>query len=212
MAGRLAIIREGHGEAGAVDTLVAKVGKSLGVVPSVFASLPKSQRVAITSAESAVKGARLAAAMRPDAILLTADLDDGCPATLAPAWAGAVREANLGIPSALVLFHREYETLALSVASSLAGCDLAGITLAAASPPENPETPRGAKEWISRNLMGGTRYKPTVHQLALTRLLKIQELQAAGLSSYRRLEGALTFLAGEVRDRSTGVYPEVRSA
>ena len=108
--------------------------------------------------------------------------------------------------------------MALSIASSLAGRELRSptgkpiLTLGMPSSlPSHPESPRDAKGWVSRELMGGVTYKPTVHQLPLTRAMSIPDLHAAALSSFRRLETALEFLAREVRAGGTGVYPSRRS-
>ena len=207
--GSLVIVREGHGEAQAIEKLVARVGRDLGLVPDVFATLSANPRIVISSPETAVRAARVAARYRPDAILLTADLDDGCPADVAPRWAQAVRSEGLSMPVALVLFHREYETLALSVADSLAGMQLLPDVVldAGVSAPADPEGHRDAKGWLGRHLMGGRRYKPTVHQLPLTTLLDVGALRAAGLSSYRRLENAMVHLAAQAQAGTAAVYP-----
>ncbi|MFG1950702.1 hypothetical protein [Micromonospora sp. NPDC048830] len=213
--GRLVIIREGRGEDGSVENLVVRTGKELGVMPSPFWSIPPSPRYAITTPEQAVRAARIAATLNPSAALLTADLEDSCPATAAPRFADAVAKAGVGFPVAVLFFYREYETLAISIARSLGGSVLksptgqAIITLQSPqSVPSNPEQLRDAKGWVERELMGGVSYKPTVHQLPLTRAMKIAELRAAGLSSFRRLESALTFLATEVREGRAGIYPK----
>ena len=214
IAGRLAIIREGHGEAGAVENLVSRVGKSLGVMPEVFWSIPQSPRFVVSSPDRAVRATEIAATLSPSAVLLTADLEDLCPAKSAPEFARAIRDTGFPFPVALVFFYREYETLAISIADTLGGRELKsmnGKPIVTLSTPEkvpaNPEEPRDAKGWVQRNLMNGSSYKPTVHQLPLTRALKIEDLRASGLSSYVRLEAALMFLAGQVLTNSRGVYP-----
>ncbi len=211
---RLVIIREGHGEAGAIENLVVRTVRSLGLFHHPFASLPQSPRYTITSPAGAVRAAQIAAAQAPGAALLTADLDDECPAKVAPTYAKTLAEQHFTFPLAIVFFHREFETLAVSIAGSLAGRELkspAGQSILTLQTPtarlDNPERPRDAKGWVSRELMGGLHYKPTVHQLPLTREMRIEDLRAAGLSSFRRLESALLFLAEQVRSQSIGVYP-----
>lgn len=49
-------------------------------------------------------------------------------------------------------------------------------------------------------------YKPTTHQHRLTVAMRLPELRAAGLSSFRRLENAMQFLAQQA-GRRTEVYP-----
>lgn len=212
--GRLVIIREGHGEAGAVENLVSRIGTDLGVIPTVLASIPPSPRIVVTNSETAIHACEVASRLRPDAVLLTADLDDYCPAEHAPAIAADLRERSFNFPVALVFFHREYETLAISVAAHLGARELrspagqvVGILKTPDDLPSDAEIFRDAKGWVGRNLMGGASYKPTTHQLPLTRAMRLDELRAAGLSSYRRLENAVQFLGREVAGGNTGVYP-----
>jgi hypothetical protein len=212
--GRLVVIREGHGEAGAIENLVIRTIQHLGLFHNPFSALPPSNRFTITSPGGAIRAAQIAATQYPGSVLLTADLDDGCPADVAPARAAALRAEAFSFPVALVFFHREFETLAVSIAGSLAGRELrspAGRPILTLATPsvllENPEQPRDAKGWVARELMGGVKYKPTVHQLPLTRVMDIEALQVARLSSFRRLESALLFLAREVREARAGVYP-----
>lgn len=201
---RLVIVGEGHGEVRALANLVARVGSSAWVIPSTL-FVGGIHRRPITDEASAVRAARFLA-QGAGAVLLTADLDRRCPRTVAPEWADALRTASIGVPTALVLFHPESETLALSVADRLAGRQVAGVTLRTPLDPlADPEAHSGAKEWIRRNLLPA--YKPSTHQLALTQAMDIAELRAAGLSSYRRLESALRFLAASVEAGTTGVYP-----
>ncbi|MBT0769714.1 hypothetical protein KIH74_12320 [Kineosporia sp. J2-2] len=173
-----------------------------------------SPRYVISSPERAVNAARIAATLEPAAAILTADLEDSCPAKDAPVFAQAVRNEGLSFPVAIVFFFREFETLAISVAPSLTGKTLrspAGKPICTLGSPRNipssPEGPRDAKGWVSMELMGGLPYKPTVHQLPLTRAMRIADLRAGGLSSFVRLERGLHFLANEVRTGGTGVYP-----
>lgn len=212
--GRLGIVREGHGEEGSIETLVVRVCKDLGLHPNTFWSIRPSLRIPITSPETAVRAARISAASGAAAVLLTADSEDSCPRLAAPALAAAVRREKLDVPVAIVLFYREFETLAVATADRLAGRELRSradqLLEVLGQPPEllsDPESRRDAKGWIRANLMNGRAYKPTVHQLALTRLMHVADLRASGLSSFRRLENALRFLGNEVTEGSSGVYP-----
>lgn len=201
---RLVIVGEGHGEVRALANLVARVGSSAGVVPSTLFGGGIHRRP-ITDPASAVRAARLLA-QGAGAVLLAADLDRRCPRTVAPEWPDALRTASIGVPTALVLFHPEYETLALSVADQLAGRQVAGVTLRTPLEPLTaPEARSGTKEWIQRNLLPA--YKPSTHQLALTQAMDIAQLRAAGLSSYRRLGSAKQFLAASVEAGTARVYP-----
>ena len=214
MTGRLVVIREGHGELGSIENLVARVGLDLGVIPQVLASLPKSPRVVITDEESAVRAGQIAAKLSPDAALLTADLDDDCPHDFAPRVAARLRAEKFGFPVAMVFFHREFETMALSIAPALGGREIRsragqriGVLLHPAAVPADPESVRDAKGWVGRNLMSGRSYKPTTHQYPLTVAMPLPELRAAGLSSFRRLEHAMQFLGEQVSAGTAEVYP-----
>ena len=74
--GRLVVIREGHGEANSIENLVVRLCKDCGFYPAPFSSIPDSQRFVISSTDSAVRAAEIAAQQRPSAALLTADLED----------------------------------------------------------------------------------------------------------------------------------------
>lgn len=184
------------------------------MIPTVFASLPRSPRIVITDEESAVRAGRIAATLDPDAALLTADLDDDCPRDLAPRIAARLRQEKFGFPVAMVFFHREFETLALSIAPALGGRQLrsragqpAETLLHPTAVPADPESVRDAKGWVGRNLMSGRSYKPTTHQYPLTVAMRLPELRAAGLSSFRRLENAVQFLGQQASSGGTAVYP-----
>jgi hypothetical protein len=214
VTGRLVLVREGFGEAGSLESLVARVSLDAGVYPHPISSMPESIRIAVTNEQSALKAVEIAAKYSPDAVLVTADCDDDCPRDLAPRIAAALRERSFPFPVAVVLFYREYETLAVSIADKLDGVDLIStkgtviVTMSLSEPlPDDPEAYRDAKGWISRNLFGGVSYKPTLHQKPLTSRLRLNDLGVANLSSYRRLRSAIMFLAHEIASGSAGTYP-----
>jgi len=214
MTGRLVIVREGHGEQGAIERLIARVAKSAGLIPSPIASIPESIRHVVTGPESALAAAEIAARYSPNAVLITADCDDMCPRDLAPQISAALRQRSFPFPIATVLFYREYETLAVSIADRLNGATLqspGGTTIAtlslSAPMPNDPEAFRDAKGWIKKHLMGGQSYKPTTHQLPLTNQMSIDDLRTADLSSFRRLETAIRFLGSEMEHGTSNTYP-----
>ena len=99
-----------------------------------------------------MRAGRIAEKLDPDAAMLTADLDDDCPRDVAPRIAARLREENFGFPVAMVFFHREFETLALSIAPALGGRQLwsrAGqpveVLLHLVTVPDDPESVRDAK-------------------------------------------------------------------
>lgn len=213
MSTSLLITGEGHGEVEACGRLVTRTLKAQGYIGSVFHHVAPPRRFKIDAAGQLENACEYARIQRPGALLLTSDWEDGCPATDAPVLAARVRQLNLPFPTAVVLFYREYETLALSIADKLAGKTLhigATNSVKLAAAPEmlaDPEKPRDAKKWIENNLLNGLSYKPVTHQLPLTSLMNPEDLRAADLSSFRRLERGLDHLAQCVLKGTADVYP-----
>lgn len=76
----------------------------------------------------------------------------------------------------------EFETWFLAAAKSLGGRK--GLS-AELEPPPHPETIRGAKEWLSRNMVLARKYSPSVDQAAL---VAVMDLTAAkSCKSFARL-------------------------
>lgn len=82
----------------------------------------------------------------------------------------------------VIIAKREFETWFLTAAQSLGGlrglCE--GLTA-----PRDPEAIRGAKEWLSRNMVPGKKYSPTVDQTAL--VAKMDLTVARSCKSFDRL-------------------------
>lgn len=212
MSPSLLITAEGHGEVEACGRLVARTLKAQGHIPGAFNEIRPPRRFKIDGPGQLEAACEFARTQRPSALLVTSDWEDGCPAHDAKPLADRVRALGLPFPAAVVLFYREYETLALSVAQSLAGMALhlpTGIVQLSSSVPPlaDPEVPRDAKGWVKKHLFNGRAYKPTTHQLPLTKLMNPADLRAADLPSYRRLERGLDHLARNVLVGGTAVYP-----
>lgn len=210
----LLIIGEGHGEVASAGRLAARVlAKHGSIKGQPFHGVLPTLRMGILREADLQAACEIARTLAPAALLLTSDLDDACPAEVAPTMAETVRALNLPFPAAVVLFHREYETIFMAGAASLSGAQLplgAGpITLQSnVELVHDPESKRDAKAWVGRNLLPEkVNYKPTVHQEAFTRKVDLDELRASGLSSFRRLESGLRHLAHEVAQGQSSVYP-----
>ena len=81
-----------------------------------------------------------------------------------------------------MLAHCEFETWFLASAESIAGQVGLRSDLTA---PENPESIRGAKEWLQRHMPHGRKYSETIDQ---PRLASIFDLKAARRSpSFKKL-------------------------
>ncbi len=101
----------------------------------------------------------------PDgAVLLILDSDDECPARFAPSLLARAREARSDLAIGVVLAKREFEAWFLAAADSLRGKRGLASSLTA---PNDPESIRGAKEWLTARMAPGRRYVETLDQPAL---------------------------------------------
>ena len=75
-----------------------------------------------------------------------------------------------------VLPKAEYEAWFLAAADSIAGQH--GID-ASTTPPDDPESIQGAKEWLGARMPRGQRYRATLHQAALTAIFDLDAARAA---------------------------------
>jgi hypothetical protein len=207
--GRSYIVIEGRGENGSVEHLMRKLSVDLGH-PETFWKVG-GRTTNLKSASALIQQCeKLRARGDCDRALLLQDDEDGCPRLDGPRLAGVVRGLDLPFPVAVVLFFREYETLFLPCLHTMAGRPLKddrGIELAPlvadARFSGDPEAMRNAKKEINRFLPRTHPYKETTHQLALTRLLDLATLRAAGLPCFGTLERAAAFLL----ESAGGVYP-----
>ncbi len=109
------------------------------------------------------KALAIAAARRPDAILVTCDADDDCPKTWAESVATLVKPS--GRTAAAVMAVREFEAWLLWSRSD-AELKKAKVT--------DPDRVRNAKGKLEGLVAG---YEPTTHQLELTRQMDLQRLR-----------------------------------
>lgn len=206
------ILVEGHGEVTAAPNLITRLWADLSL-PHLSWARPIRPR-GITS-DGGVRRAceQLRAKDDVRAVLILRDDDDGCPQIDGPALADTVRELSLPFPVATVLAYREYESLFLASLPSLAGKnikDASGMVrpgiAADAVFDGDPESIRDAKGWLSRHMPKGRKYKETLDQLPLTRMVDFGIVRNQGLPWFGTLERGLGHLAsaapGEV-----GVYP-----
>jgi hypothetical protein len=211
MAGRAYLVVEGHGETQAALALVTRLWKNLGLPPMYWDDRVIRGRALHTRAgvDQAIELVRRKRDVR--ALLILRDEDDSCPKETGPLAAGWVARARLAFPAAVVLLRREYETLFLPSLWRMAGkplVDPRGVQRPGiregAHYDGDPEAPRDAKGEISRRFARGA-YKPTIDQLALTRMIDFEDLRAVGLPAFGTLERALRFLAQEAC--AGAVYP-----
>ncbi|HYW08057.1 MAG TPA: hypothetical protein VE913_13935 [Longimicrobium sp.] len=206
----LAIV-EGYGEIDAVEALLARLWADLGHGYIPWRAVRGKNLLQREGVEKYAEVAR----RRPRcaALLLLRDADDDCPKQTGPLTAGWLRDLGLPFPGAVTLFRREYETMFLPCLPDMAGRPLrsaAGIELpgirAGAEYLDDYETPRDAKGVVSTFFTGNRSYKPTVHQLPLTRMLNFARLRESELPSFGTLERSLVFLAANAGHHAV-VYP-----
>lgn len=203
---------EGHGEVAAAGNLISRLWKETGH----WMAWGKPIRWKNLHLQKGVEsGARYVNSMSDvGALLVLRDEDDACPKQAGPEAASWLRALELPFPTALVLLHREYEVLFLPCVAQMAGRPIADRSgqlrpgLEAGTHYEGDwESHRGVKEWLSRHFEGSRRYKPTVDQLPMTRMLDLETVRRANVPCFATLERALAFLAASIDRASPEVYP-----
>jgi hypothetical protein len=176
----VACIVEGHGEIRAVPILIQRL---VGLVnPNLWAIIPRPIRQpggTLLSSGGLEKAVELAVCglTEPGLVLIILDSEDICPKEVAPLLlARAERVAAGRRQVAVVLAHREFECWFIAAAKSLAGHS--GLPPDLIAPPD-PESIRGAKEWLRRNMAVGRTYSPAIDQPALTNRFDIEAARAA---------------------------------
>jgi hypothetical protein len=192
----IAAIVEGHGECEAVPILVRRIAHVLvpGLVPCVHPviRIPASKLIKQGEIERAIE-----LAVRKNAgqggILVLLDCDDGCPAETGPALLQRAVKARPDIPISVVLAKREFEAWFLAAAESLRRkrglpADLVG--------PANPESIRGAKEWLTDRMPPSLAYSESSDQPALASVFDINAARRADSfdKCYREVSKLLTRL------------------
>jgi len=187
MAKRIACVVEGHGDLEAVPIAVHRVAHHAApeLVVQVSAPLrtPKSRLVKPGELERAVEFA----ARRIDrkgAVLVVLDSDADCPALVGPQLLARASGAACGLPVAVVLAKREFESWFVAAAESLGGrVGLPGNLQA----PADPENILGAKEWLTDRMEGTRSYSPTLDQPVLARVFDLDRaLRTDSFAKFRR--------------------------
>lgn len=176
---RIATIVEGKGEVEAVPILLRRIGHRLR--PDVVLDLPRPIRV---PRQRIVKPGELEqsiqlAALRAGSggrILVLLDAETDCPATLAPQLVQRAANARPDIRNRVVLAKSEFESWFLAAARSVAGRREIdeGTTR-----PNDPESIRDAKGWLSARMPRGRSYRPTLDQAALTARIDLDAARTA---------------------------------
>lgn len=166
----LGCIVDGQGEEAALPLLVRRIAGTVdpGLVVEVRCYRIKRGRIGpgLNDLETAILRLRKLLSP-PGGILALFDSDDDDPVALQAALVSRLGAALAGDGTAYsaVLASREYEAWFLTAADPLRGLRGLADDLA---PPPNPEAVRGAKQWLSRHMAGGRRYRETADQAAFT--------------------------------------------
>jgi hypothetical protein len=167
---KIAAIVEGHGECEAVPILIRRIARDIdpGFVPNVLQPLRVSVNKLLKEGEierSITFTARKLQGRGGIIVIVDCDWDNGCPAKDGPALLKRAKTARNDLPISVILAKKEFEAWFLAAAESLRGKKGLPNDL---EPPEDPESIRGAKEWLSDRMPPSKSYTETTDQPALT--------------------------------------------
>jgi hypothetical protein len=158
---------EGKGEVGAAPLLIRRICNELFGLFALRTEQPvrvtRSRLVREGELERAIRLARIRS-HAPGPVLVVLDADEDCPAILGPNLKARALAIAQPQSVSIVIPKSEFETWFLAAAQSLSG--KRGLRQGLLPPPD-PEAIRGAKEWLSRNMVPGRKYSPSVDQTAL---------------------------------------------
>ena len=188
MIERVIPIVEGEGEVIAVPKLLYKLMRKF----DLHAHIETPHRIKRNGIlkpqvlETAVERAAIAGGPR-SAILILLDSDhltpgEDPPCVLGPKLLALAKDARSDRRILVCLAEVEFETWFIAAAESLCGRERLPSTL---SRPDNFEGIRGAKEWLSSQIDGPYKYKPTASQAALVQHMDL-DLARHHSASFRR--------------------------
>lgn len=115
-------------------------------------------------------------------VLVVIDADDDCPATLGPDLLRRAESVRPGLRVSVVLANREFESWFLAAAPSLGG--RAGLP-DGLEVPEDSETRRDCKGWLSHQRSDQGKYRPRADQATLADAFDL-ELAEKNSRSFRK--------------------------
>lgn len=174
---RIAPIVEGHGEIQAVPLLLRRMGRER--PHPVVVDVPHPIRVLknkLQRPEELERAVDLAArkAGQAGAVLVLLDADDDRPCEIAPRLLQRAQAVRSDVPIAVVLANREFESWFLAAWESIREHRR---VVSRAAPPEDPESVRGAKEWIEAHM--DENYSEVLHQPAFVDLMDLEQARKA---------------------------------
>ena len=166
-------IVEGPGEVDAIPILIRRIAAT--ALPGVVPHIPRPIRVKrdrFLKENELERYVDLAARQSgPDGgVMIVLDADDDCPPELAATILRRATRARSDRPIKVVLARREYEAWFLAAADSIAGRRGLPVDITA---PNDAESIRNAKGWLTSRMPPGRAYKETRDQPALTSLFDL---------------------------------------
>ena len=188
----VASIVEGHGEVSALPILLRRIHAESDAASSPLILNPPLRVKAgsfLNDAAYRDRYLQLAAAKarysgRKPLVLVFLDCEDGCPASQGPQLHQFAGAHCIGLHSLICLAYREFETWLVAAAPSLGG--VRGFPHGVATP-DNPESKRDAKGWISLRL--GRSYNEPSDQPAFTSSFEFGLAESVG--SFARMRRKL---------------------
>ncbi len=190
---RFGLIVEGQGEVNAAPALIRRIAHEhefYSAIKFEVRRIPRSQLVRQGELESAVEAlSRQLGRNQPFLVLI--DADDECPKQSATSFQVRCNSSHSDLRVSFVLAKMEYEAWFIAASKSLSGC---GCLLQGIQSPSDPESIRGAKEWLSSHMPAGQSYSPTRHQTSFSTLMDLEEARQA--RSFKKLEKEVKRLLG----------------
>jgi len=198
----IACIVEGHGEVPSVPILIRRIAAAHDVrwelkIPAPI-RIAKSRLLKADELERAVELAARSTG-RKGGILVLLDSDDDCPASEAPQLVGRIQQSHRDLLYAVVMAKCEFESWFLAGAESLRGHQ--GFPNHLTGPPD-PESIRGAKEWLSRQRPGDWAYRETLDQPSLSAVVDLESISARS-RSFRKLQKEVIRLCTQIEKLAT---------
>lgn len=179
----IASIVEGKGEVAAVPILLRRIAAQAS--PDVFVDALPPIRIARNrmpkkgELERAVEFAARKRGRGPGGILILLDADRDCPKEVAGEMLRRAHATREDQRIRVVLAKEEYEAWFIAAAHSIAG--RRGID-EATTPPMEPESIGGAKEWLRKRMRPNRTYSPTHDQPALTAIFDMDTARRSARS------------------------------
>ena len=197
---KIGCIVEGHGDVEAVPILIRRIAESL--YPELVVVIPRPIRIhrnKVVKEDKLEREVQLVARSigGHGAIFIILDSDDDCPAELGPELLDRALQVQGNLPIAVVLAKCEFEAWFLAAAESLR--EQRGLRNNI-HPPNDPETIRGAKEWLSVQMEGTRRYSERFDQPALTARFDLEQARRA--DSFDKCYREIVRLLSELRDET----------